>query len=287
MKEFIEFARARRALVEGALAGIDAAQPRLGAAARDALIGGGKRLRPLAVFAAGEALGAKPESLLPAAVAVECLHAASLALDDLPCMDNADLRRGHPSVHKAHGEWAAILAAVGLISEAFSQLNAAPKLKPAVKSELSALLAQTLGLHGLAAGQALDLSAPKNLGLDGLEAIHRLKTAVLFVAAFEMGAVCASASKIEREIFRAFGRDLGLAYQVIDDLLDAEGNPAKTGKPAHQDGSRTTFFSLLGGAGSRELARELTDAAVSHLKPLGKRGARLRALAEMMVNREA
>jgi geranylgeranyl pyrophosphate synthase len=287
MKEFIEFARTRRALVEGALSGIGAGEPRLSAAARDALTGGGKRLRPLALFAAGEALGAKPEALLPAAAAVECIHAASLSLDDLPCMDNAEFRRSRTAIHKAHGEWAAILAAVGLIGEAFLRIQTAPKLKPAVKNELARLLAETIGLQGLSAGQALDLAAPKKIDLDGLEAIHRLKTAVLFVAALEMGAICAGASKIEREIFRAFGRDLGLAYQVIDDLLDAEGDPAKTGKPAHQDASRTTFYSLLGGSGSRALARELTDAAVSHLKPLGKRSTRLKALAEMMVNREA
>jgi geranylgeranyl pyrophosphate synthase len=287
MKDFLEFARARRVLVEGALAGVSAGEPRLAAAARDALMGGGKRLRPLAVFAAGEALGAKPETLLPAAAAVECLHAASLALDDLPCMDNAEFRRSRTAVHKAHGEWAAILAATGLIGEAFSRIHSAPKLKPAVRNELSGLLASTLGLQGLSAGQALDLAAPKTVDLDGLEAIHRLKTAVLFVTAFEMGAVCAGASQIEREILRAFGRDLGLAYQVIDDLLDAEGDPAKTGKPGRQDLGRTTFYSLLGGAGSRTLADELTAAAIAHLKPLGKRATRLKILAEVMVRRDA
>ncbi len=285
---FLESARAR---IDDAL---DRAVPPLGTpppvlheAMRYALLAPGKRLRGAVVLASCELLRGDAETALPLACAVEMVHASSLVLDDLPCMDNATLRRGRPAVHRALGEANAILAAVALLNAAFEVLARTERLRPAVRAEMASRLARAVGAEGLVGGQVADLVATgTRLGLDGLEYIHSHKTGALFIAAAEIGALAAGAKEREQRGLHAYAKNLGLAFQITDDLLDYSGSPAITGKDAGADRDKTTFVDLCGIDGARRLVDELIDTAIAALAPFGRRRERLVALAELVRGRD-
>lgn len=247
----------------------------------------GKRLRGIVALAACEALRGDAEDAVPFAAAVEMVHAASLILDDLPSMDGATLRRGKPTLHRVVGEANAILASVGLLNHAFAVVAEAAGAKDRDRSRAVTVLATAVGAEGLVGGQVVDLeSTGKRLDLDELEFIHSHKTGALFIAAAELGAMAAGGRERDVDGLRRYAKNLGLAFQITDDLLDYSGDPAKTGKDAGLDRERTTFVNLSGIDGARRLADELIDAAISALEPLGKRGAHLAALAEMVRERD-
>lgn len=256
-------------------------------ALRYSALGAGKRVRPVLALAVAELLGA-PESdaALDIACAVELVHASSLVLDDLPSMDDAQLRRGRPTVHRAFGEDVAILAAFALLNRAFALVaEAGSRLAPRryAPAEMVHHLAEAVGTKGLIGGQALDLrSTPGEMDLERLEYIHSHKTGALFLAAAELGAMAADARRRDLEAVGRYAKNLGLAFQIEDDLLDALATPAETGKDAKQDLGKTTFVDLLGVDGARALADELLAFAIDSLTPFGARAEPLRALAEQV-----
>ena len=247
----------------------------------------GKRLRGIVVLASCELLKGEPETALPLAVAVELVHASSLILDDLPSMDNATLRRGRPTLHRVAGEANAILASVGLLNMAFATVTAAPALKERGRGRAIAVLAEAIGGAGLVGGQVADLEATgRRLDLDALEYVHSHKTGALFIAAAELGTVAAGGRERDAEALRHYAKNLGLAFQITDDLLDYSGNPETTGKDAGLDRERTTFVNLCGIDGARRLVDELIGASIAALAPFGKRGAALAGLAELVRERD-
>jgi geranylgeranyl diphosphate synthase type II len=247
----------------------------------------GKRLRGVLVLAAAEMLKGRREDALPLACAVEMVHAASLILDDLPSMDDATLRRGRPTLHKVTGEANAILAAFALLNDAFVLVQSAPALKDRARVEASARLGAAIGSEGLVGGQFADLEATgRRLDLDTLEYVHAHKTGALFIAAAELGAIAAGARPREVEALRRYAKNLGLAFQITDDLLDYSGDPTTTGKDAGLDRNRTTFVNLCGIDGARRLTDELIATAVSALEPFGRRASMLAGLADMVRDRD-
>ena len=260
----------------------------LPAAARDALLSPGKRVRPGLVFLAGELFGAREATLLDPACAVEMIHAASLALDDLPSMDDATTRRGRPALHAVHGEDLAILASVTLIVRAFGVLADAglSTVRPSAALDLVSRLADATGLTGLASGQSLDLrTGEADASFDRLETIHARKTGALFVAAAEFGAVLGGARPKELAAVRSFAKNVGLAFQIVDDLLERQ-DPARTGKHARR-APAPTFARHVGEEGARRLVGELTLHAVEALGPFGGRAAGLREFAALLRDRTA
>jgi geranylgeranyl pyrophosphate synthase len=257
-------------------------------AVHEALLSPGKRVRPGLVFLAGELFGAKEDRLLDPACAVEMIHAASLALDDLPSMDDATTRRGRPALHAVHGEDLAILAAVTLIVRAFGVLADAglSSVRPAAALDLVSRLADATGLAGLASGQSLDLrTGAGDASFDRLETIHARKTGALFVAAAEFGAVLGGARPKELAAVRSYARNVGLAFQIVDDLLERQ-DPAGTGKHARR-APTPTFARHVGEEGARRLVGELTLHAVEALEPFGARAALLRDFASLLRDRTA
>jgi geranylgeranyl diphosphate synthase type II len=243
-----------------------------------------KHVRPVLTLSSAEICGGDSNDALPAAAAIELVHASSLILDDLPSMDDAPLRRGKPSNHRQHGEATAILAAFGLLNRAFSTVARA--YAPPLATRLSGLLADAVGPDGLIGGQSADLEASEEqITFETLERIHRRKTGALFIAAATSGALIASAASEDVLRLEAFARNLGLAFQIVDDLLDVEGDPADTGKAVRTDLKKTTFVSFSGVAGARQLARELCDTADSALAPFGRRADRLRELSAFVAAR--
>ncbi len=260
----------------------------LSRAIADAALSPGKRLRPLAALAAGELARAPVSTSAEVAVAVEFLHAASLVLDDLPSMDNARRRRGRPALHVVHGVATAELAAVALLSRAFEIVAAAPGLSAAARARIVRELSAAVGAGGCSAGQAADLAAdPGSITLDDLEAIHARKTGALFVAAVRGGALAGGARESALTALTLFARNLGLAFQITDDLLDLEGDPEQMGKDAGRDAHRANFATVLGRESSRRLVVELLDAALASLRPFGKRAAVLGDLARVVRDRRA
>ncbi len=254
-----------------------------------ALTGAGKRVRPVLTLAVAELFGARAEPILDLACAVEMVHACSLVLDDLPAMDDAGLRRGRPTVHRVFGENVALLAALALLNRAYALVaESAHRLSPRryTSEDMVHHLAAAIGSEGLIGGQALDLLAkPADLDLELLEYIHSHKTGALFMAAGELGAMAADARRRDLELVARYAKNLGLAFQISDDLLDVLGTPEATGKDVHQDAAKVTFVSLLGVAGARQLAAELLGFAVDSLSPLGRKGDPLRALAHFVQHR--
>jgi farnesyl diphosphate synthase len=275
----------------------------LGAAMRYAVLDGGKRLRPLLVFAAAEAVGAtqssqaalrakSDEAALRAACAVELIHAYSLVHDDMPCMDNDVLRRSKPTVHVKFGEAQALLAGDALQALAFELLTPSAELvEPQVQATLCRLLALAAGCQGMAGGQAIDLaSVGLHLTLDELKNMHRLKTGALLQASVMMGAACGPASSQTNQALMQYGTVLGLAFQVVDDILDVTADTATLGKTAGKDAeqNKPTFVSLLGLDASKTYAQALLEQALQALKDCGLPDTRaLQALAEMVVIRSA
>jgi len=244
---------------------------RLGEAARYSLEAGGKRVRPVLCLLACEAVGGTLAQALPGALALEFIHTYSLIHDDLPAMDDDDLRRGRPTNHKVFGEGHAILAGDALLTEAFGVLAAAD-LDPVRRAEALQLLAEAAGWRGMAGGQALDLEGEKldTFDLDHLRLIHRLKTGALLRAALEIGAVLGGATPTERAALRAYGEAIGLAFQIQDDILDATATEADLGKRAGKDAGRgkITYPSLLGLDGARRALDEATETALCQLASL-------------------
>ena len=250
------------------------------------LLAPSKRVRPVLVLLCAELCGGRTARALPIAAAVEMVHAASLILDDLPSMDDAPLRRGRPTNHKEFGEAIAILAAFALLNLSFGTIAAASEATLAAR--ISKLLSDAVGTDGLVGGQAADLLATdQSINFEMLERIHRGKTGALFVAAASAGALSAGGAPDAVASLAAYAKNLGLAFQIIDDLLDVEGDPAETGKTVRADARKTTFVSFSGVAGARQLARELCETADLALAPFGKRADRLRELSAFVVARSA
>ena len=264
---------------------------RLHAAMRYAALGGGKRVRPLLSFAAGEVTAAPAERLEMAAAAVELIHAYSLVHDDLPCMDDDVLRRGKPTVHVEYDEATALLVGDALQTLAF-QLLAEHRLadEPRAQLEMVKLLAVAAGSLGMAGGQAIDLeSTGKVLALPELEVMHIHKTGALIRAAVLIGAACGKPlAETERAGLDRYAKAVGLAFQVVDDLLDTEGSTATLGKTAGKDSKqgKPTYVSAIGAARAKALAEELRSDAQAALRPLGSRAARLESLADFVVLRK-
>jgi len=245
-----------------------------------------KRVRPVLTLLSAELSGGASARAVPAAAAMELVHAASLILDDLPSMDNAQLRRGRKTNHLEFGEPIAILAAFGLLNLAFATIAGA--YDPATASRLTTLVGEAVGIDGLIGGQAADLLATdRDISFDMLERIHRGKTGALFSAAATAGAVIAGAPDSAIASLAAYAKNLGLAFQIVDDLLDVEGNPADTGKDVRTDAKKTTFVSFSGVDGARQLAAELCDTADRALAPFGKRADRLRELSAFVAGRRS
>jgi geranylgeranyl diphosphate synthase type II len=257
---------------------------RVGEAMLYTLLAPSKRVRPVLTMLSAELCGGAAAEAMAAACAVEMVHASSLILDDLPSMDDAALRRGRPSNHVAFGQAIAILAAFGLLDAAFAV--AARGYPPALAAQLTALIADAVGTDGLIGGQAADLLATDQaITFETLERIHRGKTGALFSAAATAGALTAGASRESVASLQAFAKNLGLAFQIVDDLLDVEGDPAVTGKPVREDVKKTTFVSFSGAAGARQIATELCHTADRALAPFGRRAERLRELSAFVAAR--
>jgi geranylgeranyl diphosphate synthase, type II len=245
-----------------------------------------KRVRAVLTTLCAELCGGNAVHAAGAAAAVELVHASSLILDDLPAMDDAPLRRGQPSNHLAFGESIAILAAFGLLNLSYRVVVRA--YEPPLASSLATMLSDAVGLDGLIGGQAADLLATdRQISFETLEEIHRGKTGALFVASAAAGAMTAGAGADQRQWLAAFAKNLGLAFQIIDDLLDVEGDPAETGKAVREDARKTTFVSFSGVEGARQLAGELCQTADRALAPFGRRADRLRELSAFVVGRSA
>jgi len=264
---------------------------RLHEAMRYATLDGGKRVRPLLTFAAGEVVQARPERLELAAAAVELIHAYSLVHDDLPCMDDDVLRRGKPTVHVEYDEATALLAGDALQSLAFQLLAERPLADDAqVQLEMVKLLAVAAGSRGMAGGQQIDLEATgKPLTVPELEAMHIHKTGALIRAAVLLGAACGGALDAGlRARLDQYAKTVGLAFQVVDDVLDHEASTATLGKTAGKDSrqGKPTYVSAMGVARARELAQELRHNAHQAVEPFGAGARRLRELADFIVLRK-
>ena len=245
-----------------------------------------KHVRSVLTLLSAEICGGEVARALPAAAVIELVHASSLILDDLPSMDDAPLRRGKAANHRQHGEAVAILAAFGLLNNAFATL--AEEYEPALASRLTRLIAGAVGVDGLIGGQALDvLATEQQISFETLERIHRGKTGALFSASASAGAFVADAAAEDIARLDAFARNLGLAFQIIDDLLDVGGDPAQTGKAARADLKKTTFVSFSGIGSARQLAAELCATADRTLAAFGRRADRLRELSAFVAGRSA
>jgi len=262
---------------------------RVAEAMRYAALGGGKRLRPFLVVAGAWLFGVETARALPTAAAVEMLHCYSLVHDDLPAMDDDALRRGRPTCHVAFDEATAILAGDALLTLAFETLAApAAHPDPTTRCALVAGLATAGGCAGMVAGQMLDLRAGETaLDLAGIEHLQNLKTGALIAFSCEAGAILAAAPAAKRAALAGFGRDLGLAFQIADDILDVEGSAAETGKAVGKDAEagKATFVCLLGVEGARARARELIDRASARLADFGAEADPLRAAARFVIER--
>ncbi len=287
----------RKALIDRALEdflpGAGSDPPLILQAARYSLFAGGKRIRAILCLAAAEAVGERAETVMPAACALEMIHTYSLIHDDLPAMDNDDYRRGKPTSHKVFGEAMAILAGDALLTEAFCLLalrQRAPGIPP--ESVLAVLqeIADAAGLRGMVGGQALDILAQnEKIGMEGLHEIHRLKTGALLRVSLRAGAILAGAGKEALEALSDYGEKIGLAFQIADDILNVEGDPALLGKGTGSDAARgkTTFPALLGVDASRARAEELVIGAVASLAPFDDRAAPLRKIARYILARRS
>jgi farnesyl diphosphate synthase len=260
-------------------------------AMRHGALDGGKRLRPFLVVASADMFGAPRARSLRVGCAVEMIHCYSLIHDDLPAMDDSDLRRGRPSVHKAYDDATAILAGDALLTQAF-ELLAEPATHPdgAVRSRLALELARASGREGMVGGQMIDIYAEqKTFDLAGIEELQRLKTGAIIRFSAMAGGIVAGASDAEIEALRLFSEDLGLAFQIVDDLLDAFGDAEALGKPVGQDADmdKATFVKLLGAEGARDKARLLVERAKSHLGRFAGRAEALRGAADFVFARKS
>jgi geranylgeranyl pyrophosphate synthase len=267
----------------------DAGTPRLREAMRYSTLGGGKRLRPALVYLTGESLGATLRELDAPAAAVELIHVYSLVHDDLPAMDDDDLRRGRPTCHRAYDEATAILVGDALQALAFSVLAEDTHAAATTRLAMIRTLAQAAGTAGMAGGQAVDLAAVgQRLSVNAVENMHRRKTGALIKGSVLLGAVGAGIqSGTDFQALELFGDEIGLAFQIQDDILDVEGDAAVLGKQTGADAalSKPTYPSTVGLPAARERARDLRDRAIQALAPLGTRSTPLVELAHFVVSR--
>jgi len=286
-------------LVEGRLGRLfeslatEGTPPRLIEAMRHAALGGGKRLRPFLVLESAGLFGVPSGAALTTAAAVECVHCYSLVHDDLPAMDNDDLRRGKPTVHKAFDEWTAILAGDALLTVAFGLL-ASPDADhdPAIRAELVCALAAASGAAGMVGGQCLDLEAdklkrPPTPDLDHVRRLQAMKTGALIKFACEAGALLGRATLAERAALAGYGEKLGLAFQIADDLLDAEGDAASLGKATRKDAGKATFVAVAGLGSAKQRLRALVDEIATTLEAWGPNAEGLRQAARFIVSRKS
>lgn len=278
---------------------LDAAEPdvpaRLAAAMRHAVLGGGKRFRPFLVVESAALFGISTERAVPTAAALECIHCYSLVHDDLPAMDNDETRRGRPTVWKQYDDWTAILAGDALLTLAF-EIVSRPDTHPdpAVRTDLALAMARASGWAGMVGGQARDLAADK-LGdppvtrLEDVRRLQAMKTGALIRFGAEAGGILGGASPTERAALKAYGEHLGFAFQIADDLLDAEGDAATVGKATGKDAAagKATLVSLMGVAEARRRLAEVEAAAISALAPFGKKAEMLIEAARFMSRRQA
>ena len=270
----------------------DDTRARLVEAMRYAAIGGGKRVRPLLVVSTAEMFGVDRTAALRAGAAVEAIHVYSLIHDDLPCMDDDDMRHGKATVHKVYDEATAVLAGDALHALAFEILaDTGTSSDPFVRSELIATLGKASGMGGMAGGQMMDMVADEEgveYDLRAITRLQQLKTGALLAASVEMGAILGRIPPEGRAHLRAYSRDIGLAFQIADDLLDVEGDQEKAGKALRKDEGqgKQTFVTLMGRDKAREQARALVDQAVAHLGSHGSEADTLRALAQFIVERD-
>ncbi|MFL0670560.1 MAG: polyprenyl synthetase family protein [Erythrobacter sp.] len=270
----------------------DDTSARLIEAMRYAAIGGGKRVRPLLVVSTASLFGVNRESALRAGAAIEAIHVYSLIHDDLPCMDNDDMRHGKPTLHKVFDEATAVLAGDALHALAFEILaDVETSADPFTRSELILTLGQASGMHGMAGGQMMDMVADEEgvqYDLHTITRLQQLKTGALLAASVEMGAILGKVAPQGRAHLRAYARDIGLAFQIADDLLDVEGDSDKAGKTLRKDEvqGKQTFVTLMGVDKAREQARALVDQAILRLASYGPEADILRALARFIVERD-
>ena len=283
-----------RAAVEAALdqllPGEDAQPPSIHRAMRYSVQAGGKRVRPVLCLESARIFAADVTPVLPVACALEFIHTYSLIHDDLPALDNDDLRRGKPTCHKKFGEATAILAGDALLTLAFETISNAP-LEPARRVAILSHVAVSAGtVNGMVGGQVADLEAEgRAVRPEELEYIHRSKTAALIRASVVAGAIGGGASDAEVTRLKRFGETIGWAFQVVDDILDVEESSVALGKTAGKDAAqkKATYPSLYGLEASRQFAKELETRAMAEIRPFGARAARLRELAELIVHRRA
>lgn len=269
----------------------DQAESRLYDAMRYGTLGGGKRLRPFLVVQSAALFGVDPARARRVAAALEFIHCYSLIHDDLPAMDNADTRRGQPSVHRKFDEATAILAGDALLPLGFEILSDSNTHEdPRVRCELIKVLAQASGGHGMVGGQMLDLiGEEEEFDVGTISRLQRLKTGMLMAFACESGAILGKSDEPHRKALRNYAHDLGLAFQVTDDILDVEADPIETGKPANQDeaAGKATFVSTLGKDQARMRAEMLVAQACRHLHVFGERANMLKAFAKYVLERRA
>lgn len=268
----------------------DDARAQLYEAMRYCAIGGGKRMRPLLVVAACDLFHVDKERSLRVAIAVECIHCYSLIHDDLPCMDDDDMRRGKPTLHKHFDEATAVLAGDALHALAFEVLaDEATHEDPFVRSELVRELARASGPAGMAGGQMMDLVAENEaFDLPTTTRLQQLKTGALIAFCLEAGAIMGRVGDPQRKRLRGYAKDLGLAFQIADDVLDVEGDSARTGKAVRKDeeAGKATFVSLLGLDRAKQQAEMLIDQAIGHLSGFGQEADLLRAIARFAIERD-
>ena len=265
--------------------------PKIFEAMRYSLFAGGKRVRPILAIASAEALGAKTAGLLPIAGALELIHTYSLIHDDLPAMDDDDLRRGRPTCHKVYGEAMAILAGDGLLNRAFEVLSDPRRLKSVTALRLMAItkeISLASGVYGMVGGQVVDMeSEGKDVNLPTLEYIHTHKTGALIRASVRTGAIYARASEKRLKALTRYGERVGLAFQIADDILDIIGSQEEIGKDVGSDlrKGKKTFPSFYGLEESRRRAKEVSDQALAALKDFDRKADPLRELAKYIVTR--
>jgi geranylgeranyl diphosphate synthase type II len=291
--DFPAYLAARRELVDRALDRLlppeDSPPASVHRAMRYSVLAGGKRLRPILVIAGAEAVGGQAEAVMPTACALELIHTYSLIHDDLPAMDDDDYRRGRLTNHKVFGEAIAILAGDALLTLALEFIARGPG-HPGVICEVVAAVAAAAGTRGMVGGQVVDIeSEGKAVTAETLEFIHRHKTAALIRVSLCAGAMLAGGTSAQVKAIKAAGEDLGLAFQIVDDILDVEGSLAELGKTAGSDErkKKVTYPALYGLETSRVKARALIDHAKDALRPLGSGAEPLRALADFIIERRS